>query len=68
MFWDWNAGYIFLKIEGTSPAAGMGGDFMYHIEDINSNNTNATSCTSTSILQLWMVLNEVHILVDVLIL
>jgi hypothetical protein len=31
MYWSWNSGYIFFKIEGTSPAAAMGGSFMYHI-------------------------------------
>ncbi len=31
MYWGWNSGYIFFKIEGTSAAAAMGGTFMYHI-------------------------------------
>jgi hypothetical protein len=31
MYWTWNSGYIFFKMEGTSPASTMGGDFMYHI-------------------------------------
>lgn len=31
MYWGWNSGYIFYKLEGTSPSSGMGGDFMYHI-------------------------------------
>ena len=32
MYWGWNSGYIFFKIEGTSPAStSMGGTFMYHI-------------------------------------
>jgi len=31
MYWGWNSGYIFFKMEGTSAAAGMGGSFMYHI-------------------------------------
>ncbi len=30
MYWTWNTGYIFFKIEGHSPSA-MGGEFMYHI-------------------------------------
>jgi hypothetical protein len=32
MFWSWNTGYIFYKLEGTSPAiGGTGGTFRYHI-------------------------------------
>ncbi len=29
MYWTWNSGYIFFKMEGTSPASAMG--YMYHI-------------------------------------
>jgi len=32
MYWSWNSGYIFFKIEGTSPASAEAGNaFMYHI-------------------------------------
>lgn len=32
MYWSWNSGYIFLKLEGNSPAVtGMGGLFQYHV-------------------------------------
>lgn len=32
MYWGWNSGYIFFKIEGTSPASAEDGHmFMYHI-------------------------------------
>jgi hypothetical protein len=35
MYWDWNSGYIFLKLEGTSPKAPIDatgkGNFMYHV-------------------------------------
>lgn len=32
MYWGWNSGYIFFKLEGTSPAStSPGGTFMYHI-------------------------------------
>ena len=31
MYWGWNSGYIFFKMEGTSASASMGGEFMYHI-------------------------------------
>lgn len=30
MYWGWNSGYIFFKMEGNSSASAMG-DFMYHI-------------------------------------
>lgn len=30
MYWGWNSGYIFFKMEGTSPASASG-EFMYHI-------------------------------------
>jgi len=32
MFWTWNTGYIFLKLEGRSPASALAGNiFEYHI-------------------------------------
>ena len=35
MYWTWNSGYIFYKLEGNSPQVpsmgGMGNSFMYHI-------------------------------------
>ncbi len=32
MYWGWNSGYIFFKMEGTSPAStSMGNTFAYHI-------------------------------------
>lgn len=33
MYWNWNTGYIFLKLEGTSPAApaAQNNEFLYHI-------------------------------------
>jgi hypothetical protein len=32
MFWEWNSGYIFLKLEGTAPAsASLGNSITYHI-------------------------------------
>ncbi len=30
MYWGWNSGYIFMKMEGSSSASAMG-DYMYHI-------------------------------------
>ncbi len=32
MYWSWNSGYIFFKMDGTSPAiTSMGGVFQYHV-------------------------------------
>ncbi|RYD76176.1 MAG: hypothetical protein EOP53_15190 [Sphingobacteriales bacterium] len=32
MYWTWNSGYIFFKLEGTSPIiTSMGGVFQYHV-------------------------------------
>lgn len=39
MFWDWNTGYIFLKVEGSSPHAhGDSQNFMYHIGGFEGEN------------------------------
>lgn len=41
MFWTWNSGYIFLKLEGTSPAiTSMGNSFTYHIGGFQGANVN----------------------------
>lgn len=42
MWWDWNSGYIFFKLEGTSPASTQPNNiFMYHIGGYNTaNNAN----------------------------
>ncbi len=32
MYWGWNSGYVFFKLEGTSPViSGMGNVFSYHV-------------------------------------
>lgn len=32
MYWSWNSGYIFFKMDGTSPViSSMGGAFQYHV-------------------------------------
>jgi hypothetical protein len=42
MFWDWNSGYKFIVIEGTSPQSTQMGAFEYHIGGFkNSTGTNA---------------------------
>ncbi len=48
MFWEWNTGYIFLKLEGTSPQSGEADHVIqYHIGGFrNSTNTNALQTVS----------------------
>lgn len=43
MFWTWSTGYVFTKLEGTSPQiTDMGNSFMLHLGGYkDSNNTNA---------------------------
>lgn len=41
MFWSWNSGYIFTKIEGTSPQA-AGGSFSYHLGGFSGMNSIVT--------------------------
>jgi len=43
MFWSWNTGYIMVKAEGTSPQAGMGGAFTYHLGGFSGNNNIVTA-------------------------
>lgn len=43
MFWSWNSGYIMLKAEGTSPDAGMGGSFAFHLGGFSGANNVVTT-------------------------
>jgi hypothetical protein len=72
MFWSWSNGYIFLKMEGTSPQSTQTDNmFMYHIGGFkNANNTNALQTIERSfgseVLRVTTVGNpQVHIAVDV---
>ncbi len=42
MFWSWNNGYIFFKIEGTSPQAASG-NFAYHVGGFSGANNAITT-------------------------
>ncbi|HRG58588.1 MAG TPA: hypothetical protein PK323_06480 [Bacteroidia bacterium] len=44
MFWTWNSGYIFLKMEGTSSSA-SGNDLTFHIGGFNSPNNTIRTIT-----------------------
>lgn len=69
MFWTWNSGYIYVKLEGTSPQARTGG-LVFHIGGFQSpNNTIRTvspSLNGKSILVRPDHAPEVHFKVDVL--
>jgi hypothetical protein len=71
MFWDWNTGYIFFKIEGTSPAIPAAPQFFeYHIGGFSGVNNNLREVTlefDGDVLPLAVNTNpEVHIVVNVL--
>jgi len=75
MYWGWNSGYIFFKMEGTSPAAGMGGNFMYHIggfggyssATLNNIKTITLDLTARGIPQVKSGKStNIHLMVDVL--
>lgn len=74
MYWDWNSGYIFMKLEGTSPASGMAGNaFMYHIggfggmtsATINNIKTVTLNFPSDAATVRSNITPEVHLLTDV---
>ena len=72
MFWDLNNGYVFLKLEGTSPQSTAADNFIaYHVGGFrNTNNTNALKTIElsfeTAVLKVGTVGNpQVHISVDV---
>lgn len=70
MFWTWNSGYIFYKLEGTSPAAP--GGIVYHIGGFrDGNNTNAIRNITINFGAKNLVVDgtkeaEIHLLADVL--
>ncbi len=74
MYWSWNSGYIFFKIEGTSPqSTEMGNMFMYHIggyggySSATTNNIRSISISGTEAIEVREGKNpEVHVYADVL--
>lgn len=73
MYWTWNSGYIFLKMEGTSPASGMpGNEIMYHIggfggrtsATINNIKNITLNFGATSATIRTSIKPQVHLLVD----
>lgn len=76
MYWSWNSGYIFFKMDGTSPAiTGMGGVFQYHVGGFGGYSTPTVNNLKTITLDLSArgtakvkssKETNVHLMVDVL--
>ena len=76
MYWSWNSGYIFFKLDGTSPAiTTMGGVFQYHVGGFGGYNTATVNNLRTITIDLTNRGNakvktgrqaNVHLIVDVL--
>lgn len=73
MYWGWNSGYIFFKMEGTSPASPMG--YMYHIggfggyssATINNLKTITLDLTARGVPQVKASKEtNIHLMVDIL--
>lgn len=71
MFWTWNSGYIFFKMEGGSPAA-PSGNYIYHIggfkESMNQNAIRQVELTfnGTSMAVDGSETREIHLFADIL--
>lgn len=75
MYWSWNSGYIFMKLEGFSPAApdSLGKSFFYHIggfggyssKTINNIRNISLSFPESATVR-TTITPDVHMLVDVL--
>lgn len=72
MFWSWNTGYIFLKMEGNSPqSTASGNQLRFHIGGFrDANNTNAIRTVNPSFNGNKLIVKEktssgVHLQVDV---
>ncbi len=76
MYWSWNSGYIFFKMDGTSPAVtGMGGVFQYHVGGFGGYSTPTVNNLKTITLDLTTrgtpkvktgKETNIHLMVDVL--
>ncbi|OUJ72418.1 MbnP family protein [Hymenobacter crusticola] len=69
MFWTWNSGYIFMKLEGTSPQASRGG-LLFHIggfqHPYNTIRTISPSFNGTTLMVRTDHSPEIHMQADVL--
>lgn len=67
MFWSWNTGYVFIKLEGTSPQA-SGNSFAYHVGGFSGANNAIRSNTHDFKGALLMVkpsaVPQIHLRVD----
>lgn len=71
MFWTWSSGYIFFKLEGTSPASTQAGNsYIYHIGGYHSTN-NANREVEVDFAGDSLIVNgareaEIHVIADIL--
>jgi hypothetical protein len=67
MFWSWNTGYIFVKMEGASPAA-TGNDLTFHIggisTQVNTIRKVTLALTNENITVRKNIAPEIHLFVD----
>lgn len=74
MYWSWNSGYIFLKMEGSSPQATEDGKYRFHIGGFGGYSSQTLNNVKTITLPFGTsqaklregATPEVHLLVDVL--
>jgi len=76
MYWSWNSGYIFFKMDGTSPSiTGMGGVFQFHVGGFGGYSTPTVNNLKTITLDLSArgtpkvksgKNTNIHLMVDVL--
>ncbi len=74
MYWSWNSGYIFMKLEGASPVAAGIGKFYYHIglfggysqRTVNNTKTIRINFGSEKATVSYSSVAEVHLFADVL--
>ena len=73
MFWNWSTGYIFFKLEGTSPASSQPSNtYIYHIGGFKTaNNTDANRSVEIEFAGDSLIVDgareaEIHVLADVL--
>lgn len=78
LFWSWNSGYIFMQVEGISPASTQAGNVLqYHVGGYKDDSANASSIQANNVKTFTLSFNgdsapvklghepEVHLLYDI---